>query len=63
MNIPLDILVDVLKRQFPLDGEMHEVFSNDIDDDGINITINDEEFVFELAGDNINSAYINPEIR
>lgn len=60
--LPLDVLVDVPARQFPIDGEIHELFSHEIENENIIISINGEDYPIQLAGDDIFTTSINPEV-
>lgn len=61
--IPLDIVVDVPTRQFPVEGEMRQMFEQQIEDESVVLTINGEDFIVDIAGPNVNETYINPEVK
>lgn len=63
IDVPLDIIVDVPPRQFPIDGEMRQIFGEQIEDGSVVVTINGQEFTVNIAGPSVNETYINPEVK
>jgi len=63
IDVPLDIVVDVPPRQFPLDGDMRQMFEEQIKNESVIVTINGKDFIVDIAGSNVNETYINPEVR
>lgn len=60
IRLPLDLLVDVPPRQFPTDGEVHELF--DLENEDIVIAIHGVEYSFGVDDEEISSTSINPEV-